>query len=72
MRQLSTVPVTHTPLNAYMDKYALSRHRLGYSNDKIKRVIGYRLKRPQFCQETIKEVVDKWKAEGSWPVFDNQ
>lgn len=71
MLQLSTVPVTHTPLNAYMDKYALLRHRLGYSNNKIKRVVGYRLKRPQFCQETIKEVVDKWKAEGSWPVFHN-
>ncbi|KAL4074666.1 NAD binding domain of 6-phosphogluconate dehydrogenase-domain-containing protein [Scleroderma yunnanense] len=69
MLQLSAVPVTQTPLTAYMDKYALSRHRLGYSNDKIKHVVGYRLKRPQFCHETLKEVVDKWKAEGSWPVF---
>lgn len=69
MLQLSNPPVTHTPLNAYMDKYALSRHRLGYSNHKIKRIVGYQLKRPNFCQETIQEVVDKWKAEGSWPVF---
>ncbi|KAI6129162.1 hypothetical protein EV401DRAFT_2224860 [Pisolithus croceorrhizus] len=69
MLQLSNPPITHTPLNAYMDKYSLSRHRLGYSNRKIKRVIGYQLKRPDFCQETIQEVVDKWKAEGSWPVL---
>ncbi|KAI5983788.1 hypothetical protein EDD15DRAFT_2313639 [Pisolithus albus] len=71
MLQLSNPPVTHTPLNAYMDKYALSRHRLGYSNQKIKRIVGYQLKRPNFCQETIQEVVDKWKAEGSWPVLPN-
>ncbi|KAI6151013.1 hypothetical protein BKA82DRAFT_4122827 [Pisolithus tinctorius] len=60
----------HT-INAYMDKYALSRHRLGYSNDKIKRILGYQLKRPKFCQETLQEVVDKWKAEGSWPIVPN-
>ncbi|KIO04141.1 hypothetical protein M404DRAFT_26703 [Pisolithus tinctorius Marx 270] len=71
MLQLSNPPVTHTPLNAYMDKYALSRHRLGYSNDKIKRILGYQLKRPKFCQETLQEVVDKWKAEGSWPIVPN-
>ncbi|KAG6332890.1 hypothetical protein ID866_6197 [Astraeus odoratus] len=71
MLQLSKVPITQTPLSAYMDKYALSRHRLGYSNEKIKRVVGYRLKQPQFCHDTIKEVVDKWKEEGSWPVFEN-
>ncbi|KAI6043050.1 hypothetical protein EDC04DRAFT_2891319 [Pisolithus marmoratus] len=71
MLQLSNPPVTQTPLNAYMDKYALSRHRLGYSNHKIKRILGYQLQRPNFCQETIQDVVDKWKAEGSWPVFPN-
>ncbi|KAI6110046.1 hypothetical protein F5141DRAFT_1118342 [Pisolithus sp. B1] len=46
MLQLSNPPITYTPLNAYMDKYSLSRHRLGYSNRKIKRIVGYQLKRP--------------------------
>ncbi|KAH7889931.1 hypothetical protein F5I97DRAFT_1941146 [Phlebopus sp. FC_14] len=70
MLQNSKPPIAHTPLNAYMDKYMLSRHRLAYSNAKIKSVVGYKLKRPIFCHETLKEVVDNWKAEGSWPILE--
>ncbi|KAH7921728.1 hypothetical protein BV22DRAFT_1107017 [Leucogyrophana mollusca] len=70
MLQTSNPPISHTPLNAYMDKYALSRHRLAYNNGKIKGVVGYKLKRPDFCHETLKEVVEKWKAEGSWPILE--
>ncbi|KAH7910175.1 hypothetical protein BJ138DRAFT_1153513 [Hygrophoropsis aurantiaca] len=69
MLQTSNPPITHTPLNAYMDKYALSRHRLAYSNGKIKNVVGYKLRQPNFGHETLTEVVEKWKAEGSWPIL---
>lgn len=56
-----------TPLDAYMDLYDLQKHIVGFSNAKIKRVLGYQLKQPSFSQDTIREIVDKWKAERVWP-----
>ncbi|TFK42765.1 hypothetical protein BDQ12DRAFT_696217 [Crucibulum laeve] len=70
MLQASNPPCPNTPLSAYMDKYALDKHVVALNNTKIKEVIGYKLKKPQLNHETIKEVVDKWKAEGSWPHLD--
>ncbi|KAF8123778.1 hypothetical protein EV363DRAFT_1587130 [Boletus edulis] len=70
MLQRSNPPITHTPLNAYMDKYALSKHKLAYNNEKIKSIVGYELKRPSFDRETLREVVEKWKEEGTWPRLD--
>ncbi|EAU88398.2 hypothetical protein CC1G_05164 [Coprinopsis cinerea okayama7 len=60
-------PIVHTPLTAYMDKYALEKHTLGFTNGKLKDTLGYSLKRPEFSHDAIKEIVDKWKAEGVWP-----
>ncbi|KAN0075363.1 hypothetical protein V8E55_011386 [Tylopilus felleus] len=67
MLQQSNPPIAHTPLTAYMDKYALSKHKLAYNNGKIKSIVGYKLKRPSFDRETLREVVEKWKEEGTWP-----
>ncbi|KAH0830373.1 hypothetical protein J3R83DRAFT_1767 [Lanmaoa asiatica] len=72
MLQHSNPPITHTPLTAYMDKFALSKHKLAYNNGKIKSVVGYQLKRPSFDHETLREVVEKWKEEGTWPRLDGQ
>ena len=63
----SKPPIPNTPLSAYMDSFALAKHVLAYNNTKIKEVIGYKLQKPFFNHETIKEVIDKWKEEGSWP-----
>ncbi|KAF8636725.1 hypothetical protein AX17_003528 [Amanita inopinata Kibby_2008] len=67
MIQKSKPPIPNTPLSAYMDKYSLEKHSVSFDNKKIKEIVGYRLKKPQFNHETIKEVVDKWRAEGNWP-----
>jgi len=72
MLQASNPPIQNTPLSAYMDTHQLAKHGLGYSNAKIKEIIQYKLKRPQFTQENLKEVVNKWKAEGSWPILDGE
>jgi len=63
----SEPPVTRTPLNAYMDIFSLSKHVVALSNKKLQRIIGYRLKRPNMTADVLYEIVDKWKAEGSWP-----
>lgn len=72
MLQHSNPPITHTPLTAYMDKFALSKHKLAYNNGKIKSVVGYQLKRPLFDHEALREVVEKWKEEGTWPRLEGQ
>ncbi|PPQ64027.1 hypothetical protein CVT24_009401 [Panaeolus cyanescens] len=67
MLQNSTPPITQTPLTAYMDKYTLEKHNVSFDNSKIKQIVGYKLKRPEFKAANIQEVVDKWKAEGVFP-----
>lgn len=63
----SSRSITNSPLNPYMDKYTLSKHVFALNNDKIKKIIGYKLLRPEFSPANMKEIVDKWKAEGVWP-----
>jgi len=67
MLEASNPPIEQTPLSAYMDTHQLAKHKLGYNNAKLKEIVQYKLKRPQFTEENLAEVVDKWKAEGVWP-----
>lgn len=71
MLEKSNPPVPSTPLSAYLDQYALAKHTVSFSNTKIKEVVGYKLKCPEFNHAAIKEVIDKWKEEGSWPILDS-
>ncbi|KAI5124324.1 hypothetical protein M0805_008931 [Coniferiporia weirii] len=63
----SNPPIPKTPLSAYMDESVLQKVIVALNADKIKNVVGYTLKYPQFSQTELKDVVDRWKAEGSWP-----
>jgi len=65
----SEPPVIRTPLSAYMDTVSLSKHTVAFSNKKVHRIIGYHLKRPIMTADVLYEIVDKWKAEGSWPAI---
>ncbi|KAJ8519898.1 hypothetical protein ONZ45_g3222 [Pleurotus djamor] len=60
-------PCPNTPLSAYMDHYALQKHTLSFDNSKIKTIVGYTLRHPQFNHDVVKDTIDKWKEEGSWP-----
>ena len=60
-------PITNSAVTAYMDVWTLQKHTIAFSNEKIKRVVGYKFKRPHMTQDVLREIVDKWKAEGSWP-----
>ena len=66
----SNPPIPQTQFSSYMDVYNLKKHVVAFSADKIKNVIGYKLKRPYFNHETIGEMVEKLKAEHSWPNID--
>jgi hypothetical protein len=68
----SNPPIPNTPLSAYMDNYALAKHVVSLNNGKMKGVVEYELKRPEFNHENLKEIVAKWKAEGSWPNLEKK
>ncbi|THH13609.1 hypothetical protein EW146_g6637 [Bondarzewia mesenterica] len=67
----SKPPCPNTHLSAYMDTFALSKHCMAFSNGKIKKTLGITLKRPYMTKDVLKDIVDKWIDEGSWPKLDN-
>jgi len=67
----SNPPVPNTPLSAYLDLYLLNKHQFGLSNKKIQDVTGFKLEVPGITEAAIKELIQKWKDEESWPKFDH-
>ena len=67
MLEHSNPPVTKIVYNAYMDVDVLKKHVIAFNAQKIKEVVGYKLRHPHINKETLQEVVDKLKAEGTWP-----
>lgn len=66
----SNPPVPNTPLSAYLDLYLLSKHQFGLSNKKIRDILGFTPKVPGITETAIKELIQKWKEEGTWPLFE--
>jgi len=60
-------PIPYTPLTAYMDPHMFGKYSISYSASKVKKVAGYQLKRPKLTQETVNEVLLKFKEDGIWP-----
>ena len=65
--QTSQPPVPNTPLTAWIDSYMLTKHSIAYKGDKIKSVVGYKLRKPAFSVENVQEIINAFKAEGVWP-----
>jgi hypothetical protein len=66
----SKPPVINTPLTVYLDEHMLAKFSIAYSGQKIKDIVGYKLRRPKFDEEGVKEVVEAFKLEGSWPIME--
>lgn len=66
----SNPPVPNTQFSSYMDVYHMRKRVIAFSADKLKNVVGYQLQRPQFNHESIGDMVQKLKAEHSWPNND--
>ena len=64
----SKPPVTQMHYSAYMDIYYLKKHVVAFNAQKLKEVIGYKLRRPNINADALKEIIDKLTEEGSWPV----
>jgi hypothetical protein len=64
----SEPPVHNTPLSPYMDASMFAKPGTAFSNDKIKRVLNYKLIHPTFTVSEIDAVVESFKVEGGWPI----
>lgn len=64
----SNPPIPNTQFSSYMDMSALKKHVVAFNAAKIKNVVGYQLKRPQINHDTLADMVEKLKAEHSWPI----
>ncbi len=63
----SNPPIPNTQFSSYMDTSALKKHVVAFNAAKLKNIVGYQLKRPQFNHDAIGDMVEKLKAEHSWP-----
>ncbi|KAF9518915.1 hypothetical protein BS47DRAFT_1370918 [Hydnum rufescens UP504] len=63
----SNPPVPNTPLTAFVDAHNLAKHSVAYSNEKIKRVLGFTLRHPKFTADEVRAVIDSFREEGTWP-----
>jgi hypothetical protein len=64
----SSPPVPNTPLTAYLDTTIFQKQGTAFSNAKIKRVIGYKIRRPKFTAAELDEVINSFKNDGIWPI----
>ncbi|KAG9014997.1 hypothetical protein FRB94_007069 [Tulasnella sp. JGI-2019a] len=67
----SDPPMINPILQAYIDGYMLTKSAVAYKGDKIKNVVGYKLKRPKLDTQTLKEVLVAFRAEGNWPNYQD-
>jgi len=63
----SNPPVPNTPLTAFVDAHNLAKYSIAYSNEKIKRVLGFTLRHPKFTADEVRAVIDSFREEGTWP-----
>ena len=66
----SDPPLARVHCPAYMDLYHLQKHVIAFNAQKINEVVGYKLRRPEINHATLKDIIDKQKAERSWPNLD--
>jgi hypothetical protein len=66
----SNPPIAKVHCPAYMDLYHLKKHVVAFDAQKIKEIVGYKLRQPEITQATLKGIIDKQKAEHSWPNLD--
>jgi len=63
-------PVPSTPLTPYAQPYQLEKHGSALDNEKIKKILGYKLKYPTFNEDTVKQSIEIFRQEGIWPNTD--
>jgi hypothetical protein len=64
----SDPPVPRTPVSAFIELFKFYPRAIAMKNDKIKRVLGFEFKHPEFNQAEIEDIVDAWIEDNAWPI----
>ncbi|KAH8108153.1 hypothetical protein BXZ70DRAFT_997648 [Cristinia sonorae] len=67
----SNPPIPNTQYTAYMDLNKLKKSVIAFDATKIKSVVGYKLRHPTLTNHVMQNIIDKLKAEGSWPNLES-
>jgi len=63
----SNPPISSTPLSPAWQPHRLLRQGRALDGKRLKNVVGYTLKYPAFNEDTVRETIEAWRAEGIWP-----
>lgn len=63
--------IINPTVQAYIDGHLLSKYSISYSNAKLKRIVGYQLQRPKLDVNSLKEVIQSFRADGHWPNYED-
>lgn len=67
----SNPPLLNATVQGYVDGYMFEKWSVAYTNDKIKKVLGYQLKRPKLTTGALKEIIFAFRKEGNWPNYED-
>lgn len=63
--------IINPTVQAYIDGHLLAKYSIAYSGGKIKRIVGYQLKRPKLDVNSLKEIIQSFRADGFWPNYQD-
>lgn len=67
----SDPPIVNPIVQGYVDGYMLAKSNIAYKGDKIKSVVGYKLKRPKLDVQALREIIVAFRGEGNWPNYQD-
>jgi len=65
--QNSNPPALNTPLSPYAFPYQLDKYGFSGDGSKLRAVTAYEFRKKRFDVATVKEVIESFRKEGTWP-----
>lgn len=65
--QNSNPPALNTPLSPYAFPYQLDKYGFSGDGSKLRAVTAYEFRKKLFDVATVKEVIESFRKEGTWP-----
>jgi len=59
--------ISNSPLTPYLDQELLYNNSLSVDGSKITTVTGFQYKHPKVTEQSLREVIDGYRAQGMWP-----
>ncbi|KAG8899046.1 hypothetical protein FRB99_006963 [Tulasnella sp. 403] len=64
--------IINPTVQAYIDAHLLAKYSISLSNEKLKGVMGYTLKRPGLNVQLLREIIQSFRVDGHWPTYQDE